>query len=64
MKCVITIEDTPTGVSFRGDAVHNGTLDHITQSIAFMLMAQIQHRIQQMNHTHILRVSDEDDVTH
>lgn len=65
MKCVITVEDDPKGVTFNGHAYHNGTSDHSTQSIAFLLMAQLQHSIQKMAHSHILTVTDaEDDITH
>ena len=64
MRCVVVIEDTESGIRFNATCAHNGALDHSTQSIAFLLVAQLEHRVQKMAYTHILQVEDEDDITH
>jgi hypothetical protein len=60
MKVVIEISDDYQGVVMNAKSFYNGVNDHTEQSIAFLLVLQLQRRILEMSKKGVLQVKDEE----
>lgn len=67
MKAIILIEDTPRGITFVGDLMHNGCNDHMEQSLALLLLFNFQKKVEEMQKRNLLKIEKdmcEDDPPH